>query len=333
MISAPVNPEELVTQPAMAAGGVIPDDMRYAQGGSVRAESAAYGAGKRRKKARSDPWAGMRTKTGSSVKKRTKPRKSAAKKAGKPRQYERTPERGPVPTARPERPMPTNVPTPTPAPRPDPLRAGHPPNPTVGRPEVPYQTSPNWQTGEPHIQHPPNPTVGRPAPPPQAMDNGFSTIPGVANAVPGTEVPRGGSWADQRGMSPGASPPAGPPLVRQLQAMPRPDAGTADRRPPPAAGAVAARPSTAQPLAQDDPRWARDVPQPLAEDDPRWARDVPQPLEDDDPRWARDGAMYARGGVIPDDTDGPFQRAGGRRGLRQLFSRPTTKSYAKGARR
>lgn len=50
---------------------------------------------------------------------------------------------------------------------------------------------------------------------PPAIDNGMSTIPGVRNAVPGTDVPRGGTWVDANIGQPTAPPAIPDPTAVQ----------------------------------------------------------------------------------------------------------------------
>ena len=394
---APVDPvtgQPMETQPGMARGGVIPDaPASYARGGRV--EEAGYttsATGRRSSRKKSDPWAGLRTKTSEKVR---KPSTSTVKRGAAKRKKKGTsqpgrerrqglPKKGPIPPERPQA-LPERGPIP-------PARPG-----VTAAPPAPAPA--------------PYPTPG----------GGQAVIPGVRGAVPGTDVPRGGSWVDANTGQPG-QPPAAPP--RPQQGPPAPAApyrghpgapgapvvgsgrpviggGRAQQGPPQPGGLMAPIGSLPRAAPQEDPRAAfirseknypRDLRQEQAvrggppsppvgqtvrparpgdygpaltpasrgmqvfqgeeapgeplperfgrgpEAEPLPERFGREPVEgglppeyyyEEEPETSFGGA-FARGGVIPDDTDTPFRQRAGRRGGLQL--RLPTKSYAKGRR-
>ena len=84
---------------SFARGGAIPEEEDYRPGVSARIRDPGYRPPKR--KAKADPWAGMRTKTSRKVKKAKSTGREAGKRKGKKRQYETTPATAPRPTRRP----------------------------------------------------------------------------------------------------------------------------------------------------------------------------------------------------------------------------------------
>ena len=152
--NTPPDEPDAGTGPRFARGGVIPDDDRPR---NERAEAAGYQR-PRRKKPRSDAWAGLRTKTAKPVKKT--PNKKQARQQRKQAPKKRRSQRVPTPTARPQTLPQTGAPTPTP--RPD-VTGGAPGG--VGADREAFIRREKQHTLDPRTPFPP-PQQGPPAPRP-----------------------------------------------------------------------------------------------------------------------------------------------------------------------
>jgi hypothetical protein len=376
----PVTGQPLETQPAMAGGGAIPDDTRFARGGRV--EEAGYttsGSGKRSSARRKDPWEGLRTKTSKKVRKpSTKSVKRGAakrkKKVSQPGRERRQqlPEKGPIPRERPQT-LPERGPVP-PA-RPGVTAAPAAPGPQQG---PPAPISPNYgpslspdSPGMQIFQQGPRPQQGPPAPvAPYRGHPGAPGAPVVGGSPPVVRGPRPQQGPPQPGglgQPIGSLPPARPPFrpadTQGAQPPPpanyRPDLAEAQAvrgggaSPSVSRSVTPARPGNyGPPLGQGSPgmqafqgeappgeplpeRFGRGPEaEPLPERfgrEPVRAEELPPEYYDEELETSS-GMAFQRGGVIPDDTDGPFrQRKGGRGGLRLLGS--SRSSYAKSNRR
>jgi hypothetical protein len=356
----PVTGEPLETQPAMAHGGVIPDaPASYARGGRV--EEAGYttsGTGRRssaRKK--SDPWAGLRTKTSEKVRKpSTKTVKRGAAKRKKkgvsqpgrerrqglpkkgpipPDRPQALPERGPIPPARPERSG--SVPPGTAPPIRDPGGLMQPIG-TLGPAREPFRPA-DTQGASPfpppnaRVPMPPRPQQGPPAPAGGLM----APIGSLPRAAP-QEDPRAAFIRSEKNY---------PRDLRQEQAVRGgPASPPVDQTVRPARpgdyGPALSPASRGMQVFQDEEAPGEPIPErfgrgPEAEPLPeRFGREPvqgglpPEYYYEEEPEVSAGGAFgFQRGGVIPDDTDTPFRQRAGRRSGLQL--RLPTQSYAKGS--
>jgi len=331
-----------------ARGGVIPDDDRPR---SDRAESAGYQT-PRRKKPRTDPWAGLRTKSSQKVRKPSTStvKRGAAKRKKKgtsqpgrerrqglpkkgpipPERPQALPERGPIPPARPERSG--SVPPGTAPPIRDPGGLMQPIG-TLGPAREPFRPA-DTQGASPFP--PPNASVPMPQRPqqgPPAPIRPGNYGPSLTPSSPGMQVFQGRpDLAEAQAVRGG---PASPPVDQSVRPARPADYGPAltpasrgmqvfqgEEAPGEPIPERFARGSEAEPLPE---RFGREA-EPLPE---RFGR---EPVQGGLPPeyYYEEEPAFAKGGVIPDDTDGPFRQRAGRRGGLQL--RLPTKSYAKGRR-
>jgi hypothetical protein len=300
------QPLEVTAGSAMASGGVIPDEpVSYARGGRVEEAGYTTSATGRRSSARkkSDPWAGMRTKASKKVRKPStdtvkrgaaKRKKKGASQPGKQRR-QGLPERAPIPPERPGR-LPDTAPIP-------PARPAR----SAGIP--PAMPGANRQEGEAQVmnqmyrdrlgpgQREPEPPMARPSGDSRSFSDATDTrgfnermrmgvldkysIPGMAEA----QAVRGG----------GAAPPV-QQTVRPVQ--------PGDYGPPltPASRGMQAFTGGPEPLPE---RFGRE---------PVMGGELPPEYYEEEELVTSPGLAYQRGGVIPDDTDRPFQRGAKSRG-------------------